>query len=228
MGNQEAMKILAAFIAMVFFIALPVAVVAKGKVYCGELVITGGYGPFDYMDRFHLKEKLDIVEAFHFTSDMENLVLNGRGIRWLGGSLNYTLRAWPNHHRALVSLVKLSIREKSTQIPGLTWPVECYFDRAIRMNTKDAQVRSIYSAFLSHHNRNREALEQLQVAASLEPNNATILYNLGLMYFKQENYEKAGHYAEQAYALDYPLPGLRNKLIRAGKWRGSTAKDSGK
>ena len=86
------------------------------------------------------------------------------------------------------------------------------------MNAKDAQVRSIYSAFLSHHNRNREALEQLEVAANLEPDNATILYNLGLLYFKQKNYEKARHYAKQAYALDFPLSGLKNKLIRAGKW----------
>ncbi|MDF0677803.1 MAG: tetratricopeptide repeat protein [Nitrosomonas sp.] len=153
---------------------------------------------------------------------MENLISGSSG--YLGGDLNYTLRAWPNHHRALAALVKSSIREKSTHIPHMQYPIECYFDRAIRMNAKDVQVRSIYSVFLSHRGRNKEALEQLDVAANLEPDNATVLYNLGLLYFKQKNYEKASQYAEKAYALDYPLPGLRNKLIQAGKWRGSASR----
>ncbi|SFU75104.1 TPR repeat-containing protein [Nitrosomonas eutropha] len=218
------MRILTIFIVMVFFFTPLLVEAARNKSYCGDL--KSSFGPFDYMDRFNLKKELDIVEAYHFTSNVENMISGQSTV--IGGDLNYTLHAWPNHHRALVTLFKYSIKEKSTRIAGLKWPVECYFDRAIRMNTKDAQVRSIYSAFLSHHNRNKEALKQLRVAANLEPNNATILYNLGLLYFKQKNYEKAGHYAEQAYALDFPLPGLRNKLIRAGKWRGSTAKDSGK
>lgn len=210
------MKILAILIVMVFFFT-PLSVAAKNKSYCGELQRVNQFGPFDYLDRFNLPKELNLVEIAHFTSDVENLI-RGNTSSTPAGDLDYTLRAWPNHHRALVSLFKYSIREKSTQISGLKWPVECYFDRAIRMNAKDAQVRSIYSAFLSHHNRNREALEQLEVAANLEPDNATILYNLGLLYFKQKNYEKARHYAKQAYALDFPLSGLKNKLIRAGKW----------
>lgn len=210
------MRILAILIVMVFFFT-PLSVAAKNKSYCGELQRVNQFGPFDYLDRFNLPKELNLVEIAHFTSEVENLI-RGNTSATPAGDLDYTLRAWPNHHRALVTLVKYSIREKSTQIPGLKWPVECYFDRAIRMNAKDAQVRSIYSAFLSHHNRNREALEQLEVAANLEPDNATILYNLGLLYFKQKNYEKARHYAKQAYALDFPLSGLKNKLIRAGKW----------
>lgn len=219
------MRILAIFIVMVFFFTPLSVTAAKNRGYCGEL--KEGYGPFDYMDRFNQEKNLWLVEMAHFTSDVENLI-RGNTDTTPAHDLAYTLTAWPNHHRALTTLVKYSIREKSTHIPKMKYPVECYFDRAIRMNTKDAQVRSIYSAFLSHHNRNKEALEQLQVAANLEPNNATILYNLGLMYFKQKNYEKAGYYAKQAYALDFPLPGLRNKLIQVGKWRGSAAKDSGK
>ncbi len=220
------MKVLMFLIAAVFFlISLPAAVAAQNKLYCGEL--KNAYGPFDYMDRFNHLGQLNIVENFHFTSRVENLISGESG--YLGGDLDYTLRAWPNHHRALASLVKYSIRERSTHLPHMKFPVECYFDRAIRMNSKDARVRSIYSAFLSHRGRNKEALEQLEAATNLEPDNATFLYNLGLMYFKQKNYEKASQYAEKAYALNYPLPGLRNKLIQAGKWHGSpAARDSGK
>ncbi len=217
------MRILAIFIVITFFFA-PLSAVARDKSYCGEL--TNAFGPFDYMDRFSHQKDLNIVETYHFTSNVEDLISGQSGS--LGSDLNYTLRAWPNHHRALASLVKYSIREKSTHIRGLKWPIECYFDRAIRMNKEDAQVRSIYSAFLSHRGRNKEALAQLEVAADLEPDNATVLYNLGLLYFKQKNYEKASHYAEKAYALNYPLPGLRNKLIQVGKWRGSAPGKSGK
>lgn len=217
------MRILAIFIVITFFFA-PLSAVARDKSYCGELA--NAFGPFDYMDRFSHQKDLNIVETYHFTSNVEDLISGQSGS--LGSDLNYTLRAWPNHHRALASLVKYSIREKSTHIRGLKWPIECYFDRAIRMNKEDAQVRSIYSAFLSHRGRNKEALAQLEVAADLEPDNATVLYNLGLLYFKQKNYEKAGHYAEKAYALNYPLPGLRNKLIQVGKWRGSAPGKSGK
>lgn len=219
------MRILAILIVIAFFFAPLSVAVARNKSYCGEL--QNAFGPFDYLGRHNLKFELDIVEGAHFTSDVENLIRGSRSVT-PAGDLDYTLRAWPNHHRALAALVKYSIREKSTHIRDLKWPVECYFDRAIRMNAKDAQVRSIYSAFLSHRGRNKEALEQLEVAANLEPDNAMILYNLGLLYFKQKNYEKASHYAEKAYALDYPLPGLRNKLIQAGKWRGSASGRSGK
>lgn len=210
------MRILAILIVITFFFMPLSMAVARNKSYCGEL--KNAFGPFDYMDRFNYLGQLKVVEDFHFTSDVENLI-RGSTSTTPAGDMDYTLHAWPNHHRVLAALVKYSIREKSTHFSEMKYPVECYFDRAIRMNEKDAQVRSIYSAFLSHRGRNKEALEQLEVAADLEPDNATVLYNLGLVYFKQRNYEKASQYAEKAYALDYPLPGLRNKLIQAGKWR---------
>ncbi len=187
----------------------------SGALYCGEL--KGGYGPFDYINRHSLQEQLTVVESFHFTYDVENLIKGQSGS--IAGDLNYTLHAWPNHHRALVSLVRLSIRDKSTRFHGLKYPVECYFDRAIRMNATDAKVRSIYGGYLLQQGRNKEAIEQLDIAVNLEPDNATALYNLGLLHFKQKNYEKANNYAQRAYALDFPLPGLKNKLIAAGRWK---------
>lgn len=212
---MESIKVVVIFIVMVFFLTPLPVVAAKNKGYCGELK-GFHFGPFDYMDRFNRKESLSVVEVYHFTPNVENLISGESG--YLGGDLDYTLHAWPNHHRALISLIKYSIREKTTRIPHMKYPVECYFDRAIRMNTKDAQVRSIYSAFLSRHNRNKEALEQLQVAVDLEPDNPLFLYNLGLQYFKMKQYDKANDYANRAYALDFPLSGLRNKLKQVGKW----------
>lgn len=187
-----------------------------GAPYCGELK-GGHFGPFDYVKRHGLQDELNVVERFHFTFEVENLIKGNTGT--IAGDLDYTLHAWPNHHRALASLARLSIRDKSTRFHGLKYPVECYFDRAIRMNATDAKVRSIYGGYLLQKGRNKEAIGQLEIAVNLEPDNATALYNLGLLHFKQKNYEKANDYAQKAYALDFPLPGLKNKLIAAGKWQ---------
>jgi tetratricopeptide (TPR) repeat protein len=205
-------------IRIVFFLLLwhPMVLVAVTGNYCGELH-GRHYGPFDYLDRFSLKEELNIVEGAHFTPNVENLIKGSTGT--IAGDLNYTLHAWPNHHRALTSLARLSIRGKSTKFQGLRYPVECYFDRAIRFNSTDAKVRSIYGGYLSHHGRTKEAIEQLEIAVKLEPDNVTALYNLGLMYFKQKQYKKANDCAQKAYGFDFPLQGLKNKLIKAGKWQ---------
>ena len=39
------------------------------------------------------------------------------------------------------------------------------------------------------------------------------------MYVKKKEYEKASAHAQKAYALGFPLPGLKNKLKAAGKWK---------
>lgn len=209
------MKSLSACI-LVMLLGISFVGMAAGKNYCGDPT-KNAFGPFDYLERFNFGAKLNVVEAHHFTPDVENLIRGESGS--IAGDLDYTLRAWPNHHRALVALARLSIRDKSTRFYGLNWPVECYFDRAIRFSAADAKVRSIYGGYLLHQGRNKEAVEQLEVAVNLEPDNVTALYNLGLLYFKLKNYDKANDFANRAYALDFPLPGLKNKLIKAGKWR---------
>lgn len=216
--NTINMKTIVISTLLLLFLWHPMMLLAARGNYCGELYGVG-YGPYDYMQRFNFQRELKLVEKVHFTYEVENLIKGNTGT--LGGDLDYTLRAWPNHHRALVSLAKLSVRDKATRIKGLRWPVECYFDRAIRFNSKDAKVRSIYGGYLSHIGKTGEAIDQLEIAVNLEPDNATALYNLGLLYFKRKNYEKANDYAQQAYALDFPLPALKNKLIGVGKWRES-------
>src|SRR5882672_10328606 len=64
---------------------------------CGAL--PNAYGPFDYRIEH---DKLAIVEAYHFTSQVELLIRGQSGA--LGADLDYTLRAAPNHHRALVAM----------------------------------------------------------------------------------------------------------------------------
>ena len=103
-------------ISLIFFSPM---LAATKRNYCGD-VYGYHYGPFDYLNRFNLKEQLDIVEIGHFTPNVENLEKGNTGP--LGAELNYTLHAWPNHHRALTALAKLSIRDKTFRPQGASFP----------------------------------------------------------------------------------------------------------
>jgi len=160
------------------------------------------------------------VERTHFTSDIKNLIKGNTGS--IGGDIGYTLRAFPNHYPALIAFAKLNLREKNVKRPGdERYTVECYFDRAIRFKPGDGVVRMIYGNYLLKlGGRSDDAIEQYHEAIRLQPENANINYNIGLLYLKKKDYELAIIHAKKAYELGYPLPGLRNKLIKSGKWDG--------
>lgn len=131
----------------------------------------------------------------------------------------YTLEHFPNHHRALSSMARLGLREKSAQPVGANFSISCYFERAIAYAPHDATARMVYGTYLLATEQDAQALEQLREAGRLAPEHATIQYNLGLMYVKKKDYAQASVHAQKAYALGFPLPGLKNKLKAAGKWR---------
>ena len=131
----------------------------------------------------------------------------------------YTLEHFPNHHRALASMAKLGLRQKSAQPHGARYTVSCYFERAIAFAPHDVTARMVYGNYLLATGQDAMALEQLDAASRLAPEQATVQYNLGLMYVKKKEYDKASVHAQKAYALGFPLPGLKNKLKAAGKWR---------
>jgi hypothetical protein len=178
-------------------------------------------GPFDYrkhvMFRSDPNDILRNVESNHFSDKVENL--QGGITGSLGEDLNYVLRAFPNHHRALAAVHRLSTKRQSEQIPGLQFTVSCYFERAIALAPDDARVREIYGVHLSKLGKNQAALAQYQAALELGANDANTYYNLGLLYFDAKDYDKSLEYAKKAYAGGFPLRGLREKLQRAGKWR---------
>jgi hypothetical protein len=182
--------------------------------FCGEL--RNAFGPFDYRQRASHPGELDIVERVHFTPDVENGIKGNTGS--IGADLNYTLRAWPNHHRALSALYLIAQRTHAVELPGGKYPVECWFDRAIRFAPDDGAVHAIYANFLYGAGKPDQANHQLEVALSLEPDNPVINYNAGLAYVKMKKYDQALACARKAYALGVPMPGLKKKLVEAGKW----------
>lgn len=178
---------------------------------CGPL--QNAYGPYDYRSN---KDKLRVVEAYHLTPEVVNLVAGSTGM--VGGDLDYTLRASPNHHIALMAMVRLGEKQKSVKPGGAKYTVECYLQRAVRFSNDDENVRIIYAYYLSKAGKRTDALNQLDVAAQIGSDSANENYNMGLIYYNLKEYDKALTYAHKAYSFGFPLPGLRDKLKRAGKW----------
>ncbi|MBV7534781.1 tetratricopeptide repeat protein [Duganella sp. sic0402] len=163
------------------------------------------------------RQGLAVVENFHFTPNVERLLRGASGA--LGADISYTLEHFPNHHRALSAISRLALRDKNRKPPGARYTVECFFDRALRYRPDDARVRSLYGSYLLAIGQAEAALEQLEQAARLEPDNPTAHYNLGLLYVKKKNFDQARASARKAYDMGFPLPGLKNKLSAAGEWR---------
>jgi Tfp pilus assembly protein PilF len=181
---------------------------------CGPL--QNAYGPFDY--RTATAQQRATVENFHFTRDVETLKRGASSVR-VGADLSYTLRAFPNHPRALLAMTRLGQKEKTPRPKGADYTVECYFDRAIRFAADDPSVRMLYGTFLLRNGKREAAIEQLKTAEHHAGANANVYYNLGLAYFDLKDYGKARDYAKRAYELGFTLPGLKKKLQSVGQWR---------
>lgn len=181
---------------------------------CGAL--ENAYGPFDYTDASDRRDKLPIVEQFHFNADVENL-RRGQSSSIIG-DLDYTLRAFPNHHRALNAMGRLQLANPTAAVAPYR-SAQCYFNRAMRWRPADGTVRMIFGTFLFKRGERDAALEQYQQAVALMPESAEVHYNMGLLQLDLKHNSEALEHAHKAYALGYPLQGLKNRLKRAGAWR---------
>ncbi len=187
---------------------------SAGAQSCGSLA-NDDFGPFDY--RKAAPENLQVVESYHFTPSVESL--SQGTTTFIGGDIDYTLRAFPNHPRALLAMVRLAEREKRDPPEGARYTVKCWLDRAAQFAPDDGQVQMVYGYFLARASRPDQAIKKLERAYELIGENANVHYNLGLVYADLKEYDKALHHAHEAYRLGFSLPGLRNRLAQAGKWR---------
>lgn len=186
----------------------------EGEAACGPL--QNAYGPFDY--RYAARSQTYVVERYHFTREIE-LLSPAIGVGSLAADLDYTLRAIPNHHRALAALSKLAARVKRPRLPSANYPTDCYFDRAMRFAPDDAMTQLLFGLHLIRTGRSELARPILDQAAASDLNDPNFHYNLGLAYLEIKEYDKALQRAKTAYAMGWPLPGLRDRLKREGKWR---------
>jgi hypothetical protein len=204
-------RMLAVAVVMLFE-SLP-AVAQPTGLSCGSL--QNHYGPYDFRTD---KQKLPIVDGAHFTPAVEALIRGSSSSSGPGADLNYTLAAFPNHHRALISVMNYGEKLKTTQPRDLPLIVECYFVRALRFRPDDTVARMIYATYLAKNKREADANKQLDQVAVAANDNAFTYYNLGLIYFDIKNYDKALEHAHKAYGLGFEAVNLRDQLKKVGKW----------
>lgn len=196
-----------------FALGVPIAAIAQSVPGCGSL--QNSFGPFDYRDPVARGKPLSLVESAHFTPQVEALTKGNTG--YLMGDIDYTLRAFPNHHRALNSVARYALRGgqdwRNPQIPS----ADCYFERAIAFRSDDETVRMIYGNYLAKRGNRHGAERQYEEALRLAPNDAEVNYNAGLLYVQFGDVQRAKRHADIAYAGGYPLPGLRNKIAEIEK-----------
>lgn len=178
-------------------------------------------GPFDYRNQ---RQSLGTVENNHFIPQIENLVRGKTSS--LAAELSFVLHAYPNHHRALVSLMRYGLREKSARPGDLDYTVDCYFERALRFRSDDLIVRMLYADQLGRTNRVTDAAAQLEFVRASAPDNPMTQYNVGLLYFQIGRYKEALAQAHAAAALGMPRTDLRDKLVAKGQWSDPPARDA--
>jgi tetratricopeptide (TPR) repeat protein len=176
-----------------------------------------GAGPYDYRKKNQNLDKFKTIEGAHFPPSVE-LLIRGKTTVNIGGDIAYTLRAIPNHHRALVAMVKLGAREKTVQPKGSAYTIDCWFDRAVRYTPDDIVVRLLFAQYLATQSRRDAALEQVEVARGLAGDSGLWQYNIGLVLLEMKQYDQALIQAHKALALDYPRTQLKEQLVAAGKW----------
>lgn len=181
---------------------------------CGSLYGLG-IGPLDYQTA-QGTDTIKLVESAHFTPGVESLTKGSTGS--FGGDLDYTLRAYPNHYRALATMSRLQFKEKKTQPYGAHWPVACYFERALRWRPNDANVKLVYGIHLFKDGKHKESVAQLDQAIGLGLDTGNAHYNLALALYETGNLQESVRHAVRAYRLGFSLPALKTKLQKAGKW----------
>jgi hypothetical protein len=187
---------------------------SANELACGAL--ENAFGPIDYRTASQFDR--DLVEKAHFTAPVESLTA-GHTAALPGGDLDYTLRVFPNHPRALAAVSRYSIQRKQPKPPGLRWPVDCYFDRAFRFQPDDPMPVMLFGVYLARTGRATEASEVLSRAADSKNDDPNFHYNLGLGFFEVKDYKRAYQHAKRAYDGGFPLPGLRNRLREVGAWK---------
>ena len=172
-------------------------------------------GPFDYTNAIDRTKPrgIGLIEQYHFDDGVESLT-QGLSSEDIMGDLDYTLRAVPNHHRALNTVARYELEFGG--IPKRWASANCWFIRAVTFRPDDGIVWMLYGNYLAKQKKWDEALEKYLRAGELMPDNIEVDYNLGLLYVNTQEYDKAVQHARRVYAQNYPLGGLKKMLARRG------------
>lgn len=196
---------------------------AAGPEDCGSL--QNAVGPFDYREAAEERAKGNLnqagaaaligIEQRFFTEDVE-VLRDGNSAR----AIDSTLRAFPNHPRALWAAVRAERRNGEPKYGDPNrLSVSCYIHRALQLAPDDGLVWMLWGVFLHQHEQYHSAITKYRKALELGVESAELNYNLGLALLKVDDVQGALEQARIAYAQNYPLGGLKRKLIKLGVWK---------
>ncbi len=158
-------------------------------------------------------QTLKNVETFHIEPGRERM--KKRNYPGALQDFAFILNYFPNHPTALSLVSDLcDLNWKSPQCEP-----QLYFERALRINPKAPQTWALYGLHLQRRKDVDKAIDAYGRALELNPASMNAHYNLGLAYADQKRFDLANRHAQAAYALGYPLPGLKDRLVRSGQWR---------
>lgn len=176
------------------------------------------FGPWDY--RTARRADIEIVEKAHFTPGVESLTKPATTTYGkMASDVSYTLHVFPNHHRALISMIRLGERYNADQPPGASYIVECYLDRATRFRPDDTVVLTLYAQYLGKNKRKDEAIAKLGMALHYADDKPITHYSIGAAFLELGEYDRALVEAHKAKELGIPWMELEDALKAAGRWK---------
>lgn len=211
---QRALRFFPSILGIIFAATtLPYGMVAAQGLpsSCGNLA--NHYGPFDY--RVNRGYTLSVVEDAHFTPLIENLIRGKTSS--IGADLAYTLRTFPNHHRALIAAERWADRAGTQRPVDMQYTIECYYLRALTFKPDDTVVRLLFARYLHKLSRTADGIAQLQIVLNQQGVSALSIYNTGLVALELKDFETAATAAVRAKNMGIENRHLLDQLSALGK-----------
>jgi len=162
---------------------------------------------------------LKVVEQYHLGPCEQSL--NARNFRRAVAECDFILRIFPNHPRALHLTVRACEQWQSPECK-----LDDRFERAIAINPQASATFVLNGIYLHGTKQYERARQSYERALALDADSMNAHYNLGLTCIELKDYACANLHAQRAYALGSTLPGLRNRLQKAGQWQPAVPKQS--
>ncbi|GAA6184333.1 MULTISPECIES: tetratricopeptide repeat protein [Alteromonadaceae] len=165
---------------------------------------------------------LYLVESAHFTKKVRRLIEGSTSKQ--PGDLLFVLGSIPNHPVALDAYARYEYQwensrsfKASLNTDEPKYDAGCFFERAAKIYPGQASTYLTWGIYYYRRGEHQKALEKFLEADKLSPGSAEAKYNVGLAYAEVNDLANAKKYAEAAYKLGYPLPGLKMKIAELEK-----------
>ena len=155
--------------------------------------------------------QLKVVEQYHLGPCEQRL--RERDYLRTFNECNFILKIFPNHPQALLLMAQACEQWKSPRCM-----LGDIFQNAISINPQISTTYVVQGIHLHRTQQYARAIDAYNHALQLDPQLMNAHYDLALTYLETKQYDLANDHAQRAYDLGATLPGLRDRLTKAGHW----------